>query len=114
MKNILKLEQLTLFIVIFSIYTHLNFSWVWFAVLFFTPDLAAIGYFFGNKIGAICYNIAHNYIISILTCAIGYFYNLDTVLMVGLIITSHIAFDRILGYGLKKYDGFKFTHLGNI
>jgi hypothetical protein len=32
----------------------------------------------------------------------------------GLILFSHSAMDRMLGYGLKYESGFKFTHLGEI
>lgn len=114
MKNFLKLEQLALLIGLLFIYNQLGFSWMWFAILFLSPDLFMLGYLFGNKIGAITYNFIHNYAITILIITIGYFTENKTVIMIGLIFSSHIAFDRILGYGLKKYDGFKSTHLGNL
>jgi hypothetical protein len=34
--------------------------------------------------------------------------------LIGVIMFSHAAFDRLLGYGLKYEEGFKFTHLGAI
>lgn len=114
MKNILKLEQLTLFFICIYMYAHFGYSWIWFVGLFFTPDLLMLGYLFGNKVGAICYNLVHTYITSFALALIGYLYSFDNVLMVGMIFTSHIAFDRMLGYGLKKFEGFKFTHLGNL
>ena len=37
-----------------------------------------------------------------------------TALAVGLIWIAHIAFDRMLGLGLKYPEGFRFTHLGPV
>jgi hypothetical protein len=33
---------------------------------------------------------------------------------VALIWVNHIGVDRLLGYGLKYADGFKWTHLGRM
>jgi len=34
--------------------------------------------------------------------------------LVGIILFSHSAMDRVFGYGLKYPDSFKNTHLGKI
>ena len=36
------------------------------------------------------------------------------VLSIAMIWLAHIGIDRALGYGLKYFDGFAFTHLGRI
>jgi len=69
---------------------------------------------FWNKIGAISYNFIHNYFTTISLILIGYFLHNEWSLMIGFIFSAHIAFDRFLGFGLKKYDGFKSTHLGDL
>ena len=114
MKNLLKLEQLALLIFMIVLYSLLKLSWMWFAVLFLAPDIFMLGYLFGNKIGAISYNFIHNYFTTISLILIGYFLHIEWCLMIGLIFFAHIALDRFLGFGLKKYDGFKSTHLDNL
>ncbi len=114
MKNFLKFEQLVLFIAIIYIYYQLDYSWMWFAILFLTPDIFMLGYLFGTKIGAISYNFIHNYATTILIIAIGYFTKNDTITMIGLIFSAHIAMDRLLGFGLKYFDDFKSTHLSKL
>lgn len=114
MKNLLKLEQLALLVFIVVLYSILKLSWLWFAILFLTPDIFMLGYLFGNKIGAITYNFIHNYFTTITLILIGYFLHIEWCLMIGLIFTAHIAFDRFLGFGLKKNDSFKSTHLGDL
>ncbi|CAM3282005.1 DUF4260 domain-containing protein [Empedobacter stercoris] len=114
MKTILKAEQVIILILAIFTYAQFQFSWILFAVLFFSPDIMMLGYLINNKIGAISYNLVHSYIFSIGLILIGLMVNSNFSLKVGLICTAHIAFDRILGYGLKTYKGFKSTHLGDI
>ncbi|WP_413532235.1 DUF4260 domain-containing protein [Empedobacter brevis] len=114
MKYILKLEQLGVLIFIIVLYSVLKLSWMWFAILFLSPDIFMLGYLFGAKVGGISYNFIHNYFTTIVLILIGYFLNIEWCLMIGFIFSAHIAFDRFLGFGLKKYDGFKSTHLGDL
>ncbi|MEL6503318.1 MAG: DUF4260 family protein [Pseudomonadota bacterium] len=34
--------------------------------------------------------------------------------LIGLIFAAHAGFDRMLGYGLKHFSGFKNTHPGQL
>ena len=111
MKNLLKLEQLGILMSMVFMYYKLDYAWFWCAILFFAPDILMIGYLFGNKIGAISYNLVHNYILTFSLIIIGYLINNQTLIMIGLIFTAHTSFDRFLGFGLKTFEGFKFTHL---
>ena len=111
---ILKLEEIAkLCLGIFAFY-FLDFSWWWFIGLFFAPDIGAIGYVFNAKIGAFLYNLFHHQGLAILFWGIGFYLHLQVLQLIGVILFSHSAFDRILGYGLKYEKGFKFTHLGEI
>lgn len=92
----------------------LDFSWWWFIGLFFAPDTGAIGYVFNVKIGSFLYNLCHHQGLTILFWGIGFYLHLQVLQLIGVILFSHSAFDRILGYGLKYEKGFKFTHLGEI
>jgi hypothetical protein len=114
MKFTLQLEELSLLLLGFFVFSRLDFAWWWFLVLFFTPDLGMIGYLFGNKIGAFTYNLFHHRGIAILIWCIGFYLEDELFQLIGVILFSHTAFDRILGYGLKTQKGFKFTHLGEI
>ena len=91
----------------------LDMSW-WFISLFFAPDTGVIGYVFNVKIGSFLYNLCHHQGLAILFWLIGFHLHLQVLQLIGVILFSHSAFDRILGYGLKYEKGFKFTHLGEI
>ena len=73
-----------------------------------------IGYLINTKIGAISYNFFHSKTLAIVFLGLGYFYLGETYILVGIILYSHSALDRFLGYGLKYTDSFKNTHLGLI
>jgi hypothetical protein len=45
---------------------------------------------------------------------VGIYLSNELIQLCGIILFSHAAFDRVLGYGLKYEKGFKFTHLGEI
>lgn len=114
MKTILKLEELGLFILGIYLFSLLNYQWWWFLVLILAPDLSMIGYAFGNKIGAFLYNLVHHKGIAVLLYIIGCYLKIEIVQLIGIILFSHSAMDRIFGYGLKYEKGFKYTHLGEI
>ncbi|SNR23070.1 DUF4260 domain-containing protein [Flavobacterium sp. ov086] len=114
MKTILKLEELGLFVLGIYLFSLLNYQWWWFLVLILAPDLSMIGYTFGNKIGAFLYNLVHHKGIAVLLYIIGCYLKIEIVQLIGIILFSHAAMDRIFGYGLKYEKGFKYTHLGEI
>ncbi len=114
LKSILKLEEIGMFIFGIYLFSQLNYAWWWFLVLIFTPDFSMVGYLFGNKMGAISYNIFHHKGIAVLIYLMGIFFQNSLLQLIGIILFSHASLDRILGYGLKHETGFKFTHLGEI
>jgi hypothetical protein len=114
MKSILKIEELALFLFGIYLFNQLNYAWWWFLVLLLTPDFSMIGYVLGNKIGAISYNLFHHRGLALMLFFIGIYTSNSSIQLAGIILFSHSAMDRILGYGLKYETGFKFTHLGEI
>lgn len=70
-----------------------------------------IGYAFGNRVGAIVYNIFHNQLVAIIIGGIGLVLQIPYVQLVGLVLLGHSSLDRAMGFGLKLDNGFKFTHL---
>jgi hypothetical protein len=80
--------------------------------LFLLPDISLLGYAGGNKrAAATFYNTVHNYLGP---ASLG-FASWKSSSLVGeqlaLIWIAHIAFDRLLGFGLKYPVAFKPTHL---
>ena len=95
-------------------YQPISFSaWAW-PILFLSPDLGMLGYIFGPKAGAWTYNLLHHRGVAVTLLAIGLLAQLPLVQLAGLILFTHSAFDRALGYGLKLFKGFSYTHLGRI
>lgn len=114
MNLLLKLEELALMLLGIWGFSTLNYSWWWFAGLFFVPDLGMIGYVVNNQIGALFYNIFHHKGLAILMFMAGIFILSEAMQLAGIILFTHSSFDRAVGYGLKYEKGFKFTHLREI
>jgi hypothetical protein len=91
----------------------LHGSWWLFALLFLVPDLSLAGYAAQQhlRFAATVYNTAHNYILPIFLAAASWHWARLHGEQVAAIWIAHIAFDRLLGFGLKFPEGFKPTHL---
>ena len=116
MKNLIKLEEVGLFIisVLFIYKLNIHLSWWLYLILFFSPDIGMIGYIINTKIGAITYNLFHHKAIGVALLIWGVLQPNEYLQLAGLLILVHSSFDRILGYGLKYSDNFKHTSLGNL
>ena len=114
MKAIVKLEELGLFVLGIYFYIQLEYKWWLFLVLILTPDLSMIGYVFGNKTGAFCYNLFHHRGMAIALYFIGIYFSNSLIQLSGVLLFAHASMDRMFGYGLKYEKGFKYTHLGEI
>lgn len=114
MKHLLTLEFIAFFVIGIFAFTQTDFSWWWFAGLFFAPDLSMLGYLISNKAGAFAYNLFHHLGVALMVFLAGKYFGIAELELAGIILFSHSAFDRILGYGLKYEDGFHHTHLGKI
>jgi hypothetical protein len=106
-----EVAQFALGILLFS---QLEFAWWWFLFFLLLPDLSMIGYVFGPRSGAYCYNFFHHKGLGVAVLILGYFLSSQNIQLTGIILFSHTAMDRIFGYGLKLNTGFKYTHLGII
>jgi hypothetical protein len=111
---LLQLEGLFFLVLGCALYAHLHFSWGFFAILFFAPDLSMVGYFLGKKVGAILYNVFHTYSVPILVFLVLLCLNRLGDCAVPLIWVAHIGFDRLLGFGIKYETAFKDTHLQRV
>ncbi len=116
MKNVLRLEEaaMTALGIYFLTIHNLNISiWLW-LLIFFSPDISMLGYLVNAKVGAISYNVFHHKALAIVMMGIGYFMQIEVVLVIGILLFAHSSFDRVMGYGLKYYSSFNDTHLGKI
>jgi hypothetical protein len=113
-KILLRLEGLTLFAGMTLLYAVWGGSWWIYAILFLAPDLSFAAYLADPKTGAIVYNAAHSYMVPVALLTAGFALASPLWLSVAMIWMAHIGIDRALGYGLKYWAGFGFTHLGRI
>src|SRR5690606_36389971 len=114
MKTILKIEELGQFILGILIFSQLDYAWWWFPALLLLPDIGMLGYLANPKIGAFTYNVFHHKTIAIAIGFLVFYFTNSPLILIGVILFSHAAFDRIFGYGIKYSDNFKNTHLGKI
>ncbi|MBF4492112.1 DUF4260 domain-containing protein [Flavobacterium sp. JLP] len=114
MKEIIKLEELSLFVLGIYLFSLLNYEWWWFLALILAPDLSMLGYIFGNKSGAFFYNVFHHKGIAVIIYILGCYFKIEILQLSGIILFSHSSMDRMFGYGLKYETGFQDTHLGKI
>lgn len=112
MRTTLKLEEGALFLLSIAIFSTLPFAWWWFPVLLLLPDVFMLGYLINSRIGAFCYNLGHHRGLGLAFYGIGLWTGNAVIVLIGVILFGHSAFDRIWGYGLKYTQGFRYTHLG--
>jgi len=91
----------------------LHGSWWIFAVFFLAPDLSLLGYAAKRHlaIAAALYNAVHSYLLPLALAGWSFWKSEPVGDVAALIWIAHIAFDRLLGFGLKYPEGFKPTHL---
>ncbi|MES2133338.1 MAG: DUF4260 domain-containing protein [Bacteroidota bacterium] len=114
MKNIIKLEELAMFLFGIYLFNQLHYSWWWFPALILLPDLSMMGYLVNQKIGGYFYNFAHHKAIALVAYIAGIYFHNSPLQLAGIILFAHSSMDRMFGYGLKYSDSFHNTHLGMI
>jgi|SRR5471032_692917 hypothetical protein len=108
---LLKLEAVVVAGAALAAYYYLGFSWWIFAALILAPDLSAVGYIGGARLGAWTYNLTHTYVAPFILGVIGYMAHQPLLLAYAAIWFTHIGGDRLLGYGLKFPGDPKDNHL---
>ncbi|MCB2410130.1 DUF4260 domain-containing protein [Hymenobacter lucidus] len=112
MKNLLKSEVLAELLLATLVFSRLPYAWWMLPALFLVPDLSMLGYLAGPRVGAFCYNVAHHKALALTLGVAGWWLAQPLLLLAGTVLLFHIAFDRLLGYGLKYPTSFHDTHLG--
>jgi hypothetical protein len=106
-----RLEGLAVAAVSAVLYARTGAGWWLFAALWLAPDLSMLGYLGGSCWGARIYNAVHAYVAPLTLALAALVLHANGLLPFALIWMNHIGVDRLLGYGLKFADGFKWTHL---
>jgi hypothetical protein len=109
---VLRLENAAIALFCVWGYAQLGGTWWLFVGLFLLPDLSMVGYLLGNRMGATSYNLFHTHSLPIGLFVLGVVLSSSLAMQCGLVWFFHIAFDRAVGYGLKRSTGFKHTHIG--
>ena len=114
MKNLLKLEEFSLFGLALFLFSQLEYGWGIYALLFLAPDLSMIGYFLNPRIGAWTYNLIHHKGLAVALYVSGSLLSTPWLMFAGTLLLGHSSLDRVFGYGLKHEDAFQNTHLGKL
>ena len=113
-KLLLQIEGGAVLLAMCILYHQLQGSWLWFGLLFLSPDFSMLGYLANKKVGAAIYNFGHTYTVPFLVLSVLWFCGQTSYSWLTLIWFAHIGFDRLLGYGLKYETAFKDTHLQRV
>jgi hypothetical protein len=95
-------------------YGRTGAHWWLFAVLFLVPDIAMVFYWLSQEAGSTAYNTVHCCVLPLLLVVLAIASERRVLLPFAIIWIAHIAFDRMLGYGLKYPGSFRETHLGTV
>lgn len=109
--TLLRLEGAALLIAVTVAYAFAGASWWLYALLLLAPDLFALGYLGGPRLGAGLYNLGHHHVWGLALVLTGLIAGAPLPLALGLIWLAHIGLDRALGYGFKYPDRPSRTHL---
>jgi hypothetical protein len=96
------------------LYFDQGYGWLALVVLVLAPDLAAVGFAAGPRVGTVAYDAAHTEVLPIALGVFGVLASEARPVQLALIWLAHIGGDRLLGYGLKYPTAFRDTHLQRV
>jgi hypothetical protein len=112
--RLLRLEGLAVAAGALALYFDAGYGWLVLLLLILAPDLSALGYLAGKRVGAVTYDLAHTYVWPVALGVGGVLTESGTAVQLALVWLVHIGADRLLGYGLKYPTGFKDTHIQRV
>jgi hypothetical protein len=110
----LRLEGVAAFATGLALYGWLGGPWLVVLPFLLVPDVSAIGYLRGPRLGAFTYNVVHNWGLGLAVLGIGLATDIAPIAIAGAVLIAHVGMDRAAGYGLKLSTSFQDTHLGRI
>jgi len=112
--SLLRLEGLAVALAAMVLYADGHHRLLLFALLVLAPDLSAVGYVAGPRVGALTYDLVHTSAWPVTLGAAGVLAGSETSIALSLIWLVHIGVDRAVGYGLKYPTRFGDTHLQRV
>jgi uncharacterized protein DUF4260 len=97
-----------------AMYVAYGGSWLAFVPLVLLPDLSALGYVAGPRLGSITYNAVHNWAVALAALGAGIWLATPWLVLAGATLIAHVGADRLFGFGLKYPTFFKDTHLQHV
>lgn len=113
-RTLLQAEGLPIFIAGAVAFGTLGGPWLAFVPLLLVPDLSAIGYVRGTRLGSLTYNLAHNLVTAGALLGLGLWLGVGWLAIAGSVALAHVGMDRLAGYGLKYPTTFKDTHFQHV
>ena len=110
----LRVEGAAAFVAGLVVYLWLGGPLLLLLPLLLLPDASAAGYVAGPRVGALTYNVVHNWAFGLGILGVGAALASTPLLLLGAIACAHVGMDRAVGYGLKLPTSFQDTHLGPI
>jgi hypothetical protein len=110
----LRIEGAAAFVAGLALFGLTGGPWLLALPLLLLPDLSMIGYLRDPRLGALTYNIVHNWAIGLAVLGLGVWTGNAVVVMAGAVLIAHVGMDRAVGYGLKSPSSFHETHLGRV
>jgi hypothetical protein len=110
----LRIEGAAALVAGIALYLHEGGQVLWLIPLLLAVDVSMAGYLAGPRLGAICYNLAHNWATGLAVLGSGVALGSMPLLLAGAVLVAHVGFDRLAGYGLKYPTAFRDTHLGRL
>jgi Domain of unknown function (DUF4260) len=110
----LRIEGAAAFAAGLALYGWLGGPWLLAIPFLLLPDISAVGYLRGPRLGAFTYNLVHNWAIGLAVLGLGVAADSTPLLIAGAVLVAHTGMDRAVGYGLKLSTSFQDTHLGRM
>jgi hypothetical protein len=108
------LEGAVMLVAATVLYFQLGHPWWAYLLFLLAPDISAIGYLAGAKVGSVTYNLAHTSAFPLILALSAWMFGWPAGLPIAMIWLAHIGMDRMVGYGLKYPESFKDNHLGRV
>lgn len=110
----LRLEGLAAFVAGLALFVVANGNLVALIPLLLVPDISAVGYLAGPRLGAFTYNLAHTWTPGLAVLGLSAWLGSPALQLAAAILIAHVGMDRAVGYGLKLPSSFNDTHLGRM
>ena len=110
----LRLEGLAGFVAGLALFGATGGNWLFIVPLILLPDISAVGYLAGSRIGTFTYNLVHNWVPGLIALGFGVWASSSALVLAAAILIAHVGMDRMVGYGLKLPSSFHDTHLGRM